>query len=295
MIYVPKSTNHFFSMVSIFAAKTMETNNPNMTPEGNFTLTYFPYNQDAVPQTPLEEAIQNLNDCLPCTDEETLQNTLRYGHQRRPLTRKKKRQLKDFINNVLLPACEEGNQDAIYWMFIAYSYGLGVEQDEEKAIEYLKILAEYGYPDMQCELGKEYATIDWSCDTDDEAELERKEFEAFRWFSKAAGQGNVEAMFYLGECYCNGKGVDEDYKKAFEWFAKAAEQDYEEAMTELAFFYERGAGVEKDLDAAAEWYDKAGCHDKATRLRNGEDLWKMDEDGFYVYTPMLSWNQDELF
>ena len=145
-----------------------------MTPEGNFTLTYFPYNQDAVPQTPLEEAIQNLNDCLPCTDEETLQNTLRYGHQRRPLTRKKKRQLKAFINNVLLPACEEGNQDAIYWMFMAYLYGLGVEEDCDKALEYLTIIANYGYPDMQCELGKEYATIDWSCTTKNGEELEKK-------------------------------------------------------------------------------------------------------------------------
>lgn len=273
----------------------MEPSNPNLTPEGNFTLTYFPYAEDAEPHTPLEEAIQYLFDCLPKTDEEILQNIQRYHQQCRPLTRKKKHQLKTVINNVLQPAGEEGNQDAIYWMFFAYSYGLGVEQDEEKAIEYLKILAEYGYPDMQCELGKEYATIDWSCITHDEEELENKEHEAFKWFAKSAEQGNVEAMFYLGECYRNGKGVDEDYKKAFEWFAKAAEQDYEEAMTELAFFYERGCVVEKDLDAAAEWYDKAGWHDKATRLRNGEDLWKMDEDGFDVYTPMLSWNQDELF
>ena len=271
-----------------------------MTPEGNFTLTYFPYNQDAVPQTPLEEAIQNLNDCLPCTDEETLQNTLRYGHQRRPLTRKKKRQLKAFINNVLLPACEEGNQDAIYWMFMAHLYGLGVEEDCDKALEYLTIIANYGYPDMQCELGKEYATIDWSCTTKNGEELEKKEHEAVRWFAKAVEQGNVEAMFCLGECYRDGTGVDQDYEKAFEWFAKAAELGYEEAMPDLAFLYERGAGVEKNLDAAAEWYDKAGWHEKATRLRNGEDLWKMDEkwkmdeDGFWYDSSMPPvWFQDK--
>lgn len=275
--------------------KNMESSNPNMTPEGNFTLTYFPYAQDAVPHTALEEAIQYLYDCLPHTAEEAIENEQRYGQQCRPLTRKKKQQLKAFINHVLLPACEEGNQDAIYWMFFAYSYGLGVEQDKEKAIEYLKVLAEYGYPNMQCELGKEYATIDWSCIKDDDEELENKQHEAFKWFTKSAEQGNVEAMFWLGECYRDGKGADEDLKKAFEWFAKAAEHDYEEAMLELAFFYERGHVVEKNLDAAAEWYDKAGCHDKATRLRNGEDLWKSDADGFSANIPTMSWNQDKLF
>ena len=76
---------------------------------------------------------------------------------------------------------------------------------------------------------------------------------------------------------------------------RAAERGFEEAFPQLGFYYERGVGTKKNLDAAAEWYDKAGWHDKATRLRNGEDLWKMDEDGFGVYTPMLSWNRDELF
>lgn len=278
----------------------MKTTNPNITPEGNFTLTYFPYAEDAEPHTPLEEAIQCLSDCLPKTEEEILQNIQRYHHQRRHLTRKKKRQLKAFINNVLLPACEEGNQDAIYWMFMAYLYGLGVEEDCDKALEYLTIIANYGYPDMQCELGKEYVTIDWSCITHDEEELENKEHEAFKWFAKSAEQGNVEAMFCLGECYRDGAGVDQDYEKAFEWFAKAAELGYEEAMPDLAFLYERGAGVEKNLDAAAEWYDKAGWHEKATRLRNGEDLWKMDEkwkmdeDGFWYDSSMPPvWFQDK--
>ena len=38
---------------------TKETkDSPNITPEGYFTLTYFPADQDAKPHTPLEEAIQ---------------------------------------------------------------------------------------------------------------------------------------------------------------------------------------------------------------------------------------------
>lgn len=267
----------------------MKTTNPNITPEGNFTLTYFPYAEDAGPHTPLEEAIQCLSDCLPKTEEEILQNIQRYHQQCRPLTRKKKRQLKAFINNVLLPACEEGNQDAIYWMFMAYLYGLGVEEDCDKALEYLTIIANYGYPDMQCELGKWYESIDWrTC----ERKMHR---EAEKWFMKAAKQGNVEAMCCLGDCYENTFGVRRSYRKAFLWMKRAAERGFEEAFPQLGFYYEHGVGTKKNLDAAAEWYDKAGWHDKATRLRKGEDLWKTDEDGFFANLSTLLLNQDELF
>ena len=100
------------------------------------------------------------------------------------------------INNVLLPACEEGNQDAIHWMWVAYIYGVGVESDDDKEVEYLTILANYGYPDMQYELGYLY----YDRDSLKMGRRSRKR-EAARWFKKAADQGNVEAMYMLGEIY----------------------------------------------------------------------------------------------
>ena len=170
-----------------------------------------------------------------------------------------KEQLTDKINNVLLPACEEGNQDAIHWMFVAYANGLGVEQDEDKALEYLKILAEYGYPDMQCELGKWYETADWG------TRKEEMNREAVKWFAKAAEQGNVEAMYCLGECYRDGSGVDEDQKKAVEWFTKAAKQGHEEAKAELEFY----------------------------NRRESENAF--EEDGFLPYSMVGSQNEDVTF
>ncbi len=184
----------------------------------NFTLKYYPNTE---PHTPLEEVIQFLYDCYNHEGEHSLQS---------PMV---KEQLTDSINKVLLPACKEGNQDAIHWMFVAYANGLGVERNEDKALEYLKILAECGYPDMQCELGKWYETIDWGTR---KSEMNR---EAVKWFARAAEQGNVEAMYLLGECYRDGSGVEEDQKKAVEWFAKAAERGHEEATAELEFYNRR--------------------------------------------------------
>ena len=268
---------------------SMVTTNPNLTPEGNFTLTYFPYVEDAVPHTPLEEAIQYLFDCLPKTDEEILQNIQRYHQQCRPLTRKKKQQLMAFINNVLLPACKEGNQDAIYWMYYAYFYGIGVDTDIDKALEYLTIIADYGYPDMQYELGFLYN----DCDSLNKGWRSRKH-EAAHWLEKAAVQGNVEAMYMLGTIYDSYRwGVRHFRKRAFVWFKRAADLGHDEAMCSLCWCYKLGRGTKKDHEKALEWAEKAGWHQEAERLRNGED--QMDEDGFDVYTPMLSWNQDELF
>lgn len=263
----------------------METPNLNITPEGNFTLIYFPNKPDVEPNTPLEEAIQYLFDCLPHTDEEILQNLQRYNHRCHPLTRKTKQQLLAVINNVLQPACEEGNQDAIHWMSVAYDNGLGVEMDYEKALEYLEILAEYGYPELQCQLGFRYRDIN-------EGRMNRK---AVRWFTKAAKQGNLQAMWWLGDLYSGGLGVRHNDRKAFLWYKRAAEGGYEDAMFTLGLLYQRGIGVKKNLGLAAEWYDKAGWHDEAERLRNGEDDYAVDENGFCVGTLFDSMEQNPLF
>lgn len=257
----------------------METTNPNLTPEGNFRLTYFPYAIDAEPRTPLEEAIQFLYDCYNYEEEYPQQS---------PMV---KEQLQYGINKVLLPACEEGNQDAIYWMYFAYFYGIGVEADGDKALEYLTTIAGYGYPDMQCELGFLY---------DDCYDLKMgwrsRKREAARWLKKAAEKGNVEAMYMLGTIYdlC-GWGIRHYQKRAFVWFKRAAELGLDEAMCSLSGCYKIGRGTKKDRVKALEWAEKAGWHQEAERLRNGGEAdFEVDEDGFWPF-PMLGLDMDNPF
>ena len=45
---------------------------------------------------------------------------------------------------------------------------------------------------------------------------------AFYWFQLAAGQGQADAMQWLGHCYVNGKGVAKDENMGVMWIAKAA-------------------------------------------------------------------------
>lgn len=93
-----------------------------------FMLTYFPYRPDVQPHTALEEAIQYLYDCWEYEDE--------YQPQ--------------------APAAENGNQDAIHWLFFAYHHN------------------------------------DWH--SSDDEECERRKREATKWLKKAAEQGNTDAI-----------------------------------------------------------------------------------------------------
>jgi TPR repeat protein len=47
---------------------------------------------------------------------------------------------------------------------------------------------------------------------------------AFKLFLRTAEAGHSEAQYYLGSCYHNGQGVQQDYVEGVKWYRKAAEQ-----------------------------------------------------------------------
>lgn len=58
---------------------------------------------------------------------------------------------------------------------------------------------------------------------------------AFEWYQKSAstGKGYTEAMFYLGICYQNARGTQQDLHKALEWYKKAANRGHQQAKEKL--------------------------------------------------------------
>lgn len=83
--------------------------------------------------------------------------------------------------------------------------------------------------------------------------------EAFRWYKKSAEQGNVTAQHNLGCCYVNGEGVEKDDYEAVKWFRKAAEQGDDKAQSNLGWCYENGHGVPIDIEEAKKWYRKSAA------------------------------------
>ncbi len=57
--------------------------------------------------------------------------------------------------------------------------------------------------------------------------------EAVKCWRKAAEQGESDAQFKLGWCYCKGQGVEQSYEEAVKWWRKAAEQGDEDAKEAL--------------------------------------------------------------
>ena len=89
----------------------------------------------------------------------------------------------------------------------------------------------------------------------------KNEKEAFKWYKKAAEQGDAWAQNNLGVCYENGQGVTKDKKEAAKWYRKAAEQGEASAQFYLAEMYEQGEGVDRDIAEAVKWYNEAGKND----------------------------------
>ncbi|WP_146113983.1 tetratricopeptide repeat protein, partial [Haemophilus influenzae] len=66
-----------------------------------------------------------------------------------------------------------------------------------------------------------------------------------------------DAQFNLGNMYYNGHGVKQDDFEAVKWYRKAAEQGYADAQFNLGNMYYNGHGVKQDDFEAVKWYRKA--------------------------------------
>ena len=52
----------------------------------------------------------------------------------------------------------------------------------------------------------------------------------------AAAKGHPDAMYNIGVCYVEGRGVEQDYEVALRWFRKAAAKGQPDAMYNVGIF-----------------------------------------------------------
>src|SRR3974390_480701 len=72
----------------------------------------------------------------------------------------------------------------------------------------------------------------------------------YRWYRKAADQGNAIAQFKLGWMYDTGQGVAQDDAAALSWYRKAADQGNAAAQSNLSLMDANGRGGAQDEGAA---------------------------------------------
>lgn len=166
-------------------------------------------------------------------------------------------------------AAAQGLADAVYELSLCYEEGEGTEPNPEKAQELLEQAARLGDTEAEFRLGMQayegYTIV--------RAQAEQDFEKAVFWLKKAAAKRDSFAQYYLGLCYENGTGVEQDLQKAVALYRRSAECEcpQAEAVYALARCREYGLGVEKDMRRAFELYQKAAEDgDVRANVRLGE-------------------------
>lgn len=89
--------------------------------------------------------------------------------------------------------------------------------------------------------------------------------EAFKYFSKSAEKGNLDAMYWLGLCHRGGLGTPTNMDESFAWFRKAADLGDGPSQRELAECYHWGWGTEKNSQKVFELMSQAATNGGGAR------------------------------
>jgi len=139
-----------------------------------------------------------------------------------------------------------------------YATGLpGVEADPKKATLLCKRAANAGFIPAQATLGALFSRAN-------------KHDRAVHWWSMAAEQGDLEALFNLGQSYRLGLGVEKDESKAFSLLLKASQGGLAAAQSRVGLAYATGQGAALDPIEAARWFELAALGGDTAAAANWE-------------------------
>ena len=180
---------------------------------------------------------------------------------------------------------KKGDVDAQLELGEKYHYGLGVEQDYNKAAGWFHKAARQGLAGAQCYLGE----------INEKGLIYSVSYRrAVKWYRKAADQGYAQAQYCLGSIYERGvkemkvhekiityqndpenekgntysgtmnpdthKGyyIDQNYAEALKWYQKAALQGHPQAQIKQGVLCANGQGTEQNLIMAYMWFTIGG-------------------------------------
>ncbi len=134
-----------------------------------------------------------------------------------------------------------------------YDEGLGVPQDNLKAITLYKLAAEHDHIKAQSKLGELYVK---------KGDTENMREEGIQWLKKAIEEhDSADAKNSLAYAYEKGLGVQQDYKKAYQWYKEAADVDVAAAQFNIGVMVANGRGEPKDMQKAFYWIEQAAYND----------------------------------
>lgn len=145
---------------------------------------------------------------------------------------------------------DEGDATAYYYLGKMYAQGLGVEKDEQRAVEYYQ-KAEKAYNiDAAYELA-EMLLADAKDKNDERFQT------GLKYLKRAAYAGQANALNQLGEMYEQGNNVTKDYKSAFGFYLMGALKGDAKSQFNVARLYFSGKGAPQDYENGLKWMSRA--------------------------------------
>jgi TPR repeat protein len=167
-------------------------------------------------------------------------------------------------------AAEQGDTEAMFQYAIMLVRGIGIGKDSVEGQTWLLKAAELGHPGSQSEFGHA-KLIDYS------RQLTTDAGPAIKWLSRAAEQGEADAMYSLGRFYVMSKPSTgyRDAERGVQLLQKCSEETMDSrCMFSYAALLEEGMGAPVDPVRAYAFYrlseDAKGTRLGAERLANLE-------------------------
>ena len=155
-----------------------------------------------------------------------------------------------------LKSAQEGNKFAQYSLANLYYYGNGVEKDLSQAFLWYRKSSEQGQPYAPYAVAQMYDKGEYISQSEETAQRYYKVALSGFLELESKGQADDNLYYKLGAMYKKGLGTEIDIPKAIEYFEKSAENMW--STYQFGRLYLFGAeGVEKDKEKAAQWLTKS--------------------------------------
>ena len=155
-----------------------------------------------------------------------------------------------------LKSAQEGNKFAQYSLANLYYYGNGVEKDLSQAFLWYRKSSEQGQPYAPYAVAQMYDKGEYVSQSEETAQRYYKVALSGFLELESKGQADDNLYYKLGAMYKKGLGTEIDIPKAIEYFEKSTENMW--STYQLGRLYLFGAEeLEKDKEKAVEWLTKS--------------------------------------
>ena len=155
-----------------------------------------------------------------------------------------------------LKSAQEGNKFAQYSLANLYYYGNGVEKDLSQAFLWYRKSSEQGQPYASYAVAQMYSKGEYVAENKETAQRYYKAALSGFLELESKDQADDNLYYKLGAMYKNGLGTEIDIPKAIEYFEKSTENMW--STYQLGRLYLFGAEeLEKDKEKAVEWLTKS--------------------------------------